>query len=84
MAWWVQRFRRVGPSALVDEVPLPDSVSDDAITRAVRSEGEIRYSEWPVEGSLMVLLRREIAPVGYISWPRRIAYVYFLGYRADE
>ena len=83
-AWWVQRFRRVGPSGLVDEVRLPDTVSDDDISRVLRAEGEIRYGEWPVEGALMQFLRREIVPAGYISWLRRIAYVYFLGYRADE
>jgi hypothetical protein len=84
MAWWVERYRRVGTSSLVDEIQLPNSVSDEDIAWALRVDGEIRLSEWPVKGALGRLLRQKVVPASYMSWWRRIYYVYFLGYRVGE
>jgi hypothetical protein len=84
MTWRLERYHRVGPRGLVDEVDLGEELDEDELRRALGTTGPVRFAEWPVTGPLVDLVRSHLEDPAYLSRLRRLRYEFFLGYRSDE
>lgn len=84
MTWWLERYHRIGPPGLVDEVKLSEAFDEDELRKALAVTGPVRHAEWPVDGRLLNVIRSHLDDPAYVSLFRRLRYQYFLGYRVDE
>lgn len=53
VTWWLERYRRIGPPGLVDEVELGVDFDEDELREALGVSGPVRHAEWPVDGRLL-------------------------------